>query len=499
MNVFDATAEATLEGARRLRQMLQRELTNTRISADIASDFCLAVNEAITNAVLHGRPAPSGISVRVAIHGKMLDFEIIDDGGPFHEFDQRHKAVEANSRMEAQEGGLGLPLIQQLVSEIAYEPGPPNVLRGRRKLYRARPALLLVEDSETLLRLYAGFLGPRFRVKTARTVASARATLLSEPIDIVVTDFHLGNDKAVDLLNAMRDDQLDRPIPTVLMTQDRETQTEDAVLEAGVEQFLLKPITAAALNRAVDLALSSHQKRLSHFFAYLGRDAQTLLSPRLPEQLDGYRCRVLHGTALWGGGDFTLNLPAQGFQRVILGDAMGHGLPAKATALTYAAMLRTIDTLGARNAGQFLDQLSAAVGHRHFPPGMIATIIVADLFGDGRVAVASAGHLPPAILGETGCRIGRHGGPVPGFDEQARYEVEALRLAPGERLVLVTDGLDPEGMAQGDFPAALAERLAALRHAPLDDLCNDLAGYVGEALGAAPSDDWTAIVIELGA
>lgn len=496
MKLFDATEEATLDGARRLRQRLQRGLTNTRISWDIAGDLCLAVNEAAANAVIHGRPGPSWVRVQVAVRGRALEVAITDDGGPFDDFRARSEAVAAQPHIEASERGLGLPLIRQVLTEIAYEPGPPNVLRGRRKLYRARPALLLVEDSATLLRLYSGFLGARFRVRTAQTVAAARETLLSEPVDIVVADFHLNGEKAVDLLNAIQDEQLDRPIPTVLMTQDRESATEDAVLRAGVEQFLLKPITPEALNRAIDLALSSHQKRLAHFFSYFGRDAQTLLTPRLPAVMDGYRCRVLHGTALWGGGDFTLHLAADGRQRIVLGDAMGHGLPAKATALTYAAMLRTIDALGEGDAGQFLERLSAAVGHPHFPPGMIATIIVCDLAADGRIAVASAGHLPPAVLSASGCRTGAHGGPIPGFDDRARYEVETFRLAPGEKLILITDGLDAEGMAQGDFPAALLERLTASRQADLDDLDRALADWAFAALGAAPSDDWTAILIE---
>jgi serine/threonine-protein kinase RsbW len=496
MKLFDATEDATLDGARRLRQRLQRELTNSRISPAIASDLCLAVNEAAANAVSHGRPAPSWIRVQVAVRGRALEVAITDDGGPFDDFWARSNAVAAQPQIEATERGLGLPLIQQVLNEIAYEPGPPNVLRGRRKLYRARPAVLLVEDSETLLRLYAGFLGARFRVRTARTVAAARETLLVEPIDIVVADFHLNGEKAVDLLNAIQDEQLDRPIPTVLITQDRESATEDAVLQAGVEQFLLKPIMPEALNRAIDLALLSHQKRLTHFFSYFGRDAQTLLSPRLPEKLGDYRCRVLHGTALWGGGDFALYLPAEGQQRIVLGDAMGHGLPAKATALTYAAMLRTIDALGGLDAAAFLERLSAAVGHPHFPPGMIATIIVCDLSAAGRVTVASAGHLPPAVLSASGCRVGSHGGPIPGFDANARYAAETFRLAPGERLILITDGLDAEGMAQGDFPAGLHERLTASRQATLDDLGRDLTDWAGTVLGAAPGDDWTAILIE---
>jgi len=499
MNLFDESAEATLDGARRLRQRLQQRLTNTRISKDIAGDLCLAINEAAANAVMHATPPPSWIGVRVAIRGKTLEVAISDDGGRFRDFSERIAGAAGDEPIVADERGLGLPLIQQILSETVYEPGgsgQPNVMRGRRKLYRTRPALLLVEDSEPLLKLYAAFLGARFRVKTARSVTAARDTLLSEPIDIVVADFHLGAETAVDLLTAMQEDQLDRPIPTVLITQDRESATEDAVLRAGVEQFLFKPITRKTLNRAVDLTLSSHQKRLSHFFSYFGRDAQTLLSPRLPDAIDGYRCRVLHGTALWGGGDFTLYLPDDDRQRIVLGDAMGHGLPAKATALTYAAMLRTIDALGEGDAGYFLERLSAAVGHRHFPPGMIATMVVADLMADGHVAVASAGHVPPAVADPTGCRIGRHGGAIPGFDAHARYEVAQVRLRPGERLILVTDGLDPDAMAQGDFPAALQERLKESRDVPLDNLCTDVADWAHAALGAAPTDDWTAIIIE---
>jgi CheY-like chemotaxis protein/anti-sigma regulatory factor (Ser/Thr protein kinase) len=496
MKLFEAQSEATLDGVRQLRQKLRQRLKNTRIDGEIAEDICLAVSEVATNAVVHANPGPTWLGLQVDISGNGLLFELADNGASFEAFEQLFRADARDALIEPGESGLGLNLIRQVLSDVSYCPGHPNVLRGRRKLYRARPAVLLLEDTGTLLKLYAAFLGKRFRVTTAQTIEAAREILLGSQPDLIVTDYHIGRDTAIDLLDTLNQSQLSRPIPVVLITQDREDATEQAILQAGVEQFLLKPVTPERLNRAVDVALSSHQKRLSHFFSYFGRDTRSLLSPLLPERLGEYHCRVLHGTALWGGGDFTLHLGAPERERLVLGDAMGHGLPAKATALSYAAMLRTVDALGAPNAASLLVQVSNAVGHSHFPPGMIATIVVADLLTDGRIEIASAGHLPAVILTRSGCAPGALGGPLPGFDDRPDYEVQTCALAPGDRLVLITDGLDPDGLADGSFPEAVRGFLECKRDEPLDALCESMTGWIAQVLGAAPNDDWTAIIIE---
>ena len=89
MKLFEAQIEATLGGVRLLRQRLQRRLKNVQIADAVADDFCLAVNEAATNAVVHARPAPSTLTLRVDLSGMDLKFKLMDDGAPYQGFDAR--------------------------------------------------------------------------------------------------------------------------------------------------------------------------------------------------------------------------------------------------------------------------------------------------------------------------------------------------------------------------------------------------------------------------
>jgi serine phosphatase RsbU (regulator of sigma subunit)/anti-sigma regulatory factor (Ser/Thr protein kinase) len=496
MKLFEAQIEATLGGVRLLRQRLQRRLKNVQIADAVADDFCLAVNEAATNAVVHARPAPSTLILRVDLSGMDLKFKLMDDGAPYQGFDARLQDIAPDEPLHARDGGLGLPLLRATLNEISYQPGQPNVLSGRRRLYDAWPMVLLLEDDELMLELYALYLGERFRVTPVQTIAAAKAAIVHTVPDVIVSDFHIGTDNAIDLLSMLDESPLSRPIPIVMITADRNRETRQAVLLTGVEQFLTKPVSAEQLNQAVEVALSSYQKRLSHFFSYFGRNTQTLLNTKLPERIGDYLCKTLHAEALWGGGDFKLHLPTSSCERLILGDAMGHGLTAKATAMTYLASLHTIDALSTTTAAGLLQQVSAVIAHPNFPEGVLATLLIADLFRDGQVEIANAGHPPPALLTRTHCTPGMAGGPLPGLDAQAVYETQAYHLQPGDRLILTTDGLDPTGTADGSFPGALREQLALMRNAPLDELCRGLSAWTVQALGAAPRDDWTLIIIE---
>jgi sigma-B regulation protein RsbU (phosphoserine phosphatase) len=70
-----------------------------------------------------------------------------------------------------------------------------------------------------------------------------------------------------------------------------------------------------------------------------------------------------------------------------------------------------------------------------------ATLVLAKAAGDGTVAIANAGHLPPLLIRQGGVdRIDSTGVPL-GMFRDAQYEVSHWQLRPGETLLLYTDGL----------------------------------------------------------
>lgn len=118
----------------------------------------------------------------------------------------------------------------------------------------------------------------------------------------------------------------------------------------------------------------------------------------------------------------------------------------------------------------------------------------------GAVELVQAGHPHPLHLRADGSlgRIGGGGLPV-GLVAGARYERVRLRLGPGERLILASDGvsecLSPEGRQFGEEAAMrLFAGLAALSGpAMLEAMARALAAHAGPA---GLSDDVSALVLD---
>jgi phosphoserine phosphatase RsbU/P len=96
--------------------------------------------------------------------------------------------------------------------------------------------------------------------------------------------------------------------------------------------------------------------------------------------------------------------------------------------------------------------LTAALAHLTMAPG-----------GGARVTLASGGHLPPIVLRADGTtEVAGCDGMLLGVEPTARSVDCAIELAPGDALVLYTDGITE---ARGDRPLAPEALGAALQPA----------------------------------
>jgi sigma-B regulation protein RsbU (phosphoserine phosphatase) len=104
----------------------------------------------------------------------------------------------------------------------------------------------------------------------------------------------------------------------------------------------------------------------------------------------------------------------------------------------------------------------------------------------GRVVLVQAGHPHPMVLRAGGRveQVGAGGLPV-GLIPDARYKDSRLTLAPGDRLLLMSDGLTecpgPDGVELGEKRLArMLQRLAGLESPELiEALVWDLANFAG--------------------
>lgn len=180
---------------------------------------------------------------------------------------------------------------------------------------------------------------------------------------------------------------------------------------------------------------------------------------------------------------------------VSVGDVVGHGLPAAAV-MGQLRSAATTATLSVERPGTALDLLDRYA--RTLDSAEMTTVVQAVIDADARcVTYSCAGHPPPLLVhpgGEVEVLDRAHGVPLaaPWDDPGARPE-DTVACAPGDTLVLYTDGLvERRGEVLDVGLARLADLLAS--HAALDP--ESLADVVlGELVGAAGADDDTALVV----
>ena len=208
--------------------------------------------------------------------------------------------------------------------------------------------------------------------------------------------------------------------------------------------------------------------RLARLAATLQR---TLLPPSLPT-VPGLEAAVHYHVASTDqvGGDFyDLFRLDDGRWGLFVGDVCGKGSGAAALTSLARYTLREaavhdpdpVTVLASLNAALLREPLEPA--HRF--AGVVFGVLTPSPDGCG-VALASAGHPPPALLRSDGtCTfLPLQGGLVVGLLPTATFATTVLRLAPGDTLLLYTDGLTEARTGRRDRhdEEGLLEYLAAI-------------------------------------
>lgn len=224
------------------------------------------------------------------------------------------------------------------------------------------------------------------------------------------------------------------------------------------------------------LRIQRDQERVSSELA-AARSVQELMIPQEQIQTPGFEVDSVYNPANEVGGDFYhVESTAEGGLLVVIGDVAGKGLKA---AMNVSMVMGALRRIPDHSPARILASLNRVlVGGESF------TTCQAALFSpDGELVIANAGHLPPYLNTQ---EIALPGGLPLGVIPNVHYEERRLYLHPGDRLLLISDGVVEARQSSGELFGF--ERV--------HNLSNQTAFYIADAAKSfGQEDDITVLTV----
>jgi serine phosphatase RsbU (regulator of sigma subunit) len=248
-----------------------------------------------------------------------------------------------------------------------------------------------------------------------------------------------------------------------------------------------KELTAA--NEELERRNEEIRERQAKELAMAATIQQGLMTVRMPElPFAGIRARNISCVSI--GGDFYDVVPVEDGVAVIVCDVSGKGISAAIMASMLQGLIRA--ELAARvplaeimnNANQFFTQRDVA--------GKYATICLLTISREGAVEYVNCGHVAPVVVRRDRVeRFESTNGPV-GLLDMLTYKSQRIELQPGEKIIMVTDGVTEAANADEDMFGD--ENLEAAAMA--EDAFENVFACVRSFCGPTPlNDDCTVVEI----
>lgn len=364
--------------------------------------------------------------------------------------------------------------------------------------------VLVVDDSRAQRRLLALSLRRwGYRVSEADGADEALELCRTAGIDIVLSDWMMPGLSGLDLCRLIRALPRENYCYFILLTSRSGTGEVVDGLDCGADDYLVKPVASDELRarlRAGERVLGMQAELVgkNHLLeeafgelraVYETLDRDLIEARKLQQSLARDRHRrfgnstatlLMRPSGRVGGdlaGSFEI---ATGRVAIYSIDVSGHGVASALMTARLAGLLSGVSP--DRNFALTGGNCYRCKGRQTWPPDMVAsrfnrmmleelqvdqyfTMAYAEIDLDtGRVELVQAGHPHPVVMRADGTieMLGQGGLPI-GLIPDASYERTECRLAPGDRVLLLSDGVtecpDVSGHALGE------EGLATLLHA----------------------------------
>lgn len=292
-----------------------------------------------------------------------------------------------------------------------------------------------------------------YNFKTVKETIASVSDFLKEKMDLIVFDVAFTHEnheeiyQKIELLNAWTH------VPILLSTNYDTRTTIEKAFEAGIFDFMLKPLDFShfkarihiALKYRKEIRLRQHQEsNLQKDLSIAKKVQKNSLTP--PLHLEHIQFDGLHANSCTLGGDmycwFKIN---DDLTAVILYDVMGHGVAASLVTMSIRSLLKGMIT-------KLIDPVTVMTElNRHiyelFEDENIDRFLVTAIYilidtKNKTLHYANASHPPGLLFGKYGETVMLPANtPILGFFPTIHVKKKTLKITGWNRIILYTDGL----------------------------------------------------------
>ena len=309
----------------------------------------------------------------------------------------------------------------------------------------------------------------RYRLHFAGDGAEALEKLRANAdIDMVVTDINMPGMDGLELLRALPG--VNANVKAIVVSAYGDMDNIRVAMNRGAFDFLTKPVDFDDLEVTIE---RTRTHILEWREALESRDRLTALENELSIASEMQRAILpgafpegetfdLHASMVpareVGGDFFDLVRLERGRLGMAVADVSDKGIPAALFMMSSRATLKAA-AIGEERPGHVLEEVNRSLAEDNRNTMFVTVVYAVYDTTDGHLAYANGGHCDPVVVSAEGAarRLEGTAGVVLGLAPHVRYREREAHLAPGETLVLYTDGVteanDPDGEEFG------AERL----------------------------------------
>jgi phosphoserine phosphatase RsbU/P len=366
--------------------------------------------------------------------------------------------------------------------------------------------VLIVDDVKANVDMLVEALRGDYKLSVALGGEAALRAVQKSPPDLLLLDIVMPEMDGYEVCRQLRADPATRDLPVMFLSSLEDVKDKARGFELGANDYLTKPFEILEVKARVNSLLKAKAyadavKAAQERDLTIAREIQLGLLPSdfaVRAEGTGFDVHAVIEPARHVGGDLFEALRVSEDRMVLaVGDVCGKGITAALFMAVAVTLLRTL-ARQCETPGEILRRLNDELEAQN-PRAMFVTMVCLDVRG-GRVTCANAGHDTSLLVGSGTLRpVFPSTGTVLGLFPDQQYASETVELAPGDTLVLYTDGVsEAANPAQALFGedglnGCFAKGAGATAAASVERLLTSVRAF---AAGAPQSDDITILALK---